>query len=125
MAVYAHESAHVEKRHGLRTVFQNAGVFLLVSAVVGDVASITSAAAALPTLLAESGYSRRFEREADEVAGRYLIEKGWGTQPLQHILVRMTAGVPELPGSEFLSTHPETRDRMDRLRALEAAESSR
>ncbi len=121
MAVFAHEIAHVEKRHGMRTVLQNAGVFLLVSAVVGDVASISSAAAALPTMLAESGYSRKFEREADQVAGRYLIDQGWGTQPMQDILLRMTEGVPELPGAAMLSTHPETQERLERLQALEAA----
>jgi Zn-dependent protease with chaperone function len=48
VAVLVHEMTHVEKRHGLRSLFQDAGVFLLISALVGDVASITSAASMLP-----------------------------------------------------------------------------
>lgn len=119
LSVLAHEVAHVEKRHGLRSLYQGAGVFLLVSAVMGDVASVTSVAASLPAVLIESGYSRAFEREADEVAGRYLVEKGWGTQPLQTILARLTedAGDAEIPN--FFSSHPGTEARLEFLEALE------
>ena len=78
LSVLAHEVAHVEKRHGLRSLYQGAGVFLIVSVLVGDVASVTSIAASLPAILIESGYSRAFEREADEVAGRYLHGKRVG-----------------------------------------------
>ena len=116
LSVLAHEVAHVEKRHGLRSLYQGAGVFLLVSVTVGDVASVTSLAASLPAVLVESGYSRAFEREADEVAGRYLVEKGWGTEPLRAILARLTEGA-DVPS--FLSSHPGTAERSAYLEALE------
>ena len=116
LSVLAHEVAHVEKRHGLRSLYQGAGVFMLVSILVGDVASVTSIAASLPAILVESGYSRAFEREADEVAGRYLVAKGWGTEPLRDILARLTEGVD---APTFLSSHPGTEARLDSLEALE------
>ncbi len=116
LSVLAHEVAHVEKRHGLRSLYQGAGVFMLVSILVGDVASVTSVAASLPAILVESGYSRAFEREADEVAGRYLVAKGWGTEPLRDILARLTEGVD---APTFLSSHPGTEARLDNLEALE------
>lgn len=116
LSVLAHEVAHVEKRHGLRSLYGGAGVFLLVSVLAGDVASVTSIAASLPAILIESGYSRAFEREADELAGRYLVAKGWGTEPLQDILTRLTEGA-DVP--TFLSSHPGTEARVEALRELE------
>ena len=119
VGVLVHEMAHVEERHGLRSVFQSTGVFLLVAAVVGDVASITSAAASLPTILAESGYSRKFEREADEAAGLYLIQKGWTTKPYRDILMRLSENRVRYPGQSVLSSHPETEERVKHLQDLE------
>lgn len=120
-AVLKHEMAHVEKRHGLWSVFQSTGLFLLVAALAGDVTSITSTAAILPTILAESGYSRQFEREADEEAGRYLIQKGWTTRPFQQILLSLSKKAPEYAGLSIISTHPPTSERVANLRRLEMA----
>ncbi len=117
--VLAHEIAHVEGRHGLRNVLQDAGVFLLISAVLGDVASITSVAATLPAMLMERGYSRKFEHEADAVAGRYLLEKGWGVGPYQAILQRMAQEGPKGGATTFLSTHPGVEERIGRLGKLQ------
>jgi len=118
-AVLFHEMAHVRHRHGLRSVFQNAGVFLVISALAGDIASITSTAATLPTLLAESGYSRKFEFEADREAGMYCIRKGWGTKPYQDILLRMSQNELNFPGKTFLSSHPLIEERITYLRDLQ------
>jgi Zn-dependent protease with chaperone function len=121
IAILVHEIAHVENRHSLRMLFQNAGVFLLISVLAGDVASITSIAATLPTVLVESGYSRQFEKEADLAAGMYMIRSGWGTQPLQDMLRRLSEKQPGFPGPAAMSTHPETRQRIRYLEDLEAS----
>lgn len=118
-SVLAHEMAHVEMRHALRSILQDAGVFLLISILVGDVTSVTSMAASLPTMLVESGYSRRFETEADETAGRYLIRKGWGTTPFQNMLVRLASHDGDFPGPTWLSTHPDMSVRIAHLKTLE------
>lgn len=125
MAILAHEIAHVEQRHGVRSVIQSAGVFLLISALVGDITSITSAAGTFPTLLVESGYSREFEREADEAAGRYCTRAGWGTKPFRQILLRLSQEVPDMKGLSFISTHPLTEDRIEFLADMEAGQDSR
>lgn len=118
MGILCHEIAHVEQRHGMRSVFQSAGVFLIVSALTGDIASISSVASTLPLMLAQTGYSRNFEREADEGAGRYMIERGWGTKPLEDILLRISSKIEELPGISILSTHPGGKERVQNLRKL-------
>ena len=119
VAVLVHEMTHVEKRHGLRSLFQDTGVFLLISALVGDVASITSAANILPTLLVESGYSRKFEREADREAGLYLIKKNGSTQPYQDILQRLSDHSTRFPSASVFSTHPDFDERIRDLKQLE------
>jgi len=115
VGIMLHEIAHVEKRHGMRMIIQNAGVFLLISAVVGDVASITSAASSLPAILAQTGYSRGFEREADMFAASELVDRGMGTGPLRDILARMTEGRATLPGESVYSTHPVMEERLEFL----------
>lgn len=119
--VLLHEMAHVEQRHGLRSVIQNAGAFVIVSILVGDVTSITSLAASLPTLLAQSGYSREFERAADKSAALSFIQKGWSTKPMQDMLVRIAEDAPRFPGQSVLSTHPMTEERVRYLQEIEKA----
>lgn len=122
VGVFAHELAHVEQRHGLRSLFQNAGVFLLISLLVGDVTSITSMAATMPTLLIESGYSREFEEEADLFAGEYMAQKGWGTGSFRDILQSLGREAGESDVPSFFLTHPGTDNRLDALRQLDEME---
>ena len=118
-SILAHEIAHVERRHGLRSMLQHAGVFFVVSVLAGDITSITGTAGTLPTILVESGYSRRFETEADEVAGRFLIQQGWSTQPFQDMLQRLADSHPDFPSLTWLSSHPDIQQRIENLQKLE------
>lgn len=115
LGVLAHELAHLEQRHGLRSLFQQAGVFVMISALAGDVTSVASAAGTLPTILLESKYSRGFEREADGIAGRRMIGAGLGVQPLIAFLRRISAARPETDGPDLLSTHPSAGKRIAHL----------
>jgi len=117
--VLAHEMAHVKGRHAVRQLLQSAGVVVLISAMVGDIASLSSTAASLPTLLIRAGYSRDFEREADREAGLYCMRNGWGTLPYRKMLKNLTKGKPESPEIPFISTHPETAERLKYLEELE------
>ena len=119
IGVMAHEVAHVESRHGLRVLLQSAGTLLLVSALAGDMSSITAAGENLPTLLIESGYSRRFEKEADRAAGTYLIRMGWGTVSLQNILARLAQTAPIQPAFALFSTHPDLEERIGYLKKMD------
>jgi Zn-dependent protease with chaperone function len=116
--ILLHEIGHVRERHGLRMVIQDAGVFLIVAALLGDLTEISSTAASLPTILARSDYSRDFERAADQFAARYFVRKGWSIQPLQDILERMTKDMPNFPGESVLSTHPVTAERIEYLETV-------
>jgi len=115
LGVVAHELAHLEERHAVRTVLQSAGVFVLVSVIVGDVASITSAAGALPALLLKSSYSRGFEQEADDKASQWMVDTGHGVEPMIAFLTRVEEKDLGGSGPEFLSTHPAPKNRIERL----------
>lgn len=113
--ILLHEIGHVRERHGLRMVIQDAGIFLIVAALLGDITEISSTAASLPTILARSDYSREFERAADRFAVRYFVRKGWAIKPMQDILQRIANDVPNFPGESVLSTHPVMQERIQYL----------
>jgi Zn-dependent protease with chaperone function len=119
--IFAHEIAHVKNRHALRSILQSTGVFFLITLLSGDVTSITSFAAFLPTLLVESGYSREFEREADHAAASFLIAGGKGTVPFRKILEKLDASQPGALKLGVFSDHPETAKRIEHLKELQRA----
>jgi Zn-dependent protease with chaperone function len=113
--ILLHEIGHVHMRHGLRMVIQNAGLFLVIAALLGDLTEISSTAASLPTILARSEYSREFERMADRFAAGFFVNKGWDIKPMQEILGRITKDLPNFPGESVLSTHPVVQERIKYL----------
>ena len=116
--ILLHEIGHVRKRHALRTIIQNAGVFLLITSLSGDLSEISSAAASLPTVLVHSEYSRTFEREADRFAALALVRTGQPVKPLQDILRRLSSNAPKFPGEAVLSSHPAMEERLADLEAF-------
>ena len=111
-AVMAHEIGHVRERHALRSVIQGSISGLLVAAIVGDVLSASSYAAALPAVLLESRYSRGFEREADQVAVELMRRDRIDPGHFGRILLRME-GHARKAGRypDFLSSHPPSDER--------------
>jgi Zn-dependent protease with chaperone function len=75
-AVLAHELGHVQHRHSLRQLLQSSITAMAAMAIYGDVTAITGLAATAPTVLAQTGYSRAHEREADVFAFALLKKIG-------------------------------------------------
>jgi Zn-dependent protease with chaperone function len=120
LGVLAHEIGHVTGRHGLRGIYRGAGVMLLISIAAGDIASVTSLTSSLPALLVQTGYSRDFEREADEVSGKYMVRVWGNTKPLQDILGRLNEGHDDASNlTGMLASHPGTKERIQNLKKLE------
>jgi len=115
LAVLAHEVTHVEQRHGVRSVLQNSGVAFLIGLVLGDLTSATSLGASLPTVFAQTGYSRDFEREADRGAADFCRARGWGTAPMRSILEKLAAAHPGSDGASWISSHPDIGERIAAL----------
>jgi predicted Zn-dependent protease len=127
-AVMAHELGHEQGRHALRHVLQNSAAGLVMAALTGDIVSVTSFSATLPTALVDASFSRDFEREADDVAITYLKHESIPPSRYADILSRLQAQLDDRHGKSssdgskvrnYLSTHPETGERIRRIMALQ------
>jgi Zn-dependent protease with chaperone function len=113
VAVLAHELGHVQHRHALRHVLQNATAALVIAAITGDITSSSALAAALPTLLIQAKYTRAFEREADQFALDSLRRLRIAPHRFADILLRLQqvyGGDDRSTG--YLDTHPATAERI-------------
>ncbi len=122
LAVLAHEIGHIRHRHSLRGVLQNSTVALMIAGITGDLASLTSISATIPTLMVQLKYSRGFELEADDDAVALMKEMNIEPTKLGDILLRMTDATSDETESEegndisdYLATHPGSDERMKRI----------
>ena len=115
VAVMAHEVGHVVHRHGLRQAIQSSLVAIAIVLVSGDLSSTTGFVAALPAALAESRFSRDFEREADDYALAYLEANDIPAKHFADLLRRLEAASGAGPEIPFLASHPSTDERVERL----------
>lgn len=125
-AVLAHEVGHLRHRHILRHVLQNSVTALIVATLTGDITSITSLAATLPTAVVDATFSRQFEREADDEAVAWLKSARIDPRRYAEMLARLQAQHDTRSGKAFdsnsparnyLSTHPDTGERIRRILA--------
>lgn len=114
-AVLAHEAGHVKRRHALRGLLRQASLQVLLSLVAGDASALSTglqAAGALGRL----SYSREHEREADSDALGSLARASLPPMALAGALESIRAAAGEGLEQGFLSTHPSTPDRLERIR---------
>jgi Zn-dependent protease with chaperone function/tetratricopeptide (TPR) repeat protein len=112
LAVLAHELGHVHHRHTMRSLLEASATALIIAAVTGDIASTTSLAAAAPTVLLQTKYSRDNEREADSYAIALMRKTGIEPHHFAAILARLEDDDERrggIPG--FLLSHPPTEER--------------
>lgn len=118
IAVLAHEIGHVELRHGLRMIYQSAGMGVAVSAVLGDAPSAAAQVASFGALVLQLGYSRDLEREADRYAQDRLTALGLDRRKLGSALAKLMAqhkGEEHIRLPALLSSHPDTEERIKSL----------
>lgn len=116
--VMAHEMAHVTKRHGLRKMVQSLGLWVVLSALVGngggDFGSIlTSKSGELIGL----SYSRDAEREADEVGLQYVQRAQFDPHGMIRMFEKLEASSKGSKVPAMFNTHPEISERISRLKA--------
>ena len=112
LSVMAHEAGHVMHRHGLRQVLHQSMINLFVIYVTGDPSNL---AVMIPSMLVELGYSRDFEREADDFAYQFMLEHDLDPVHFADIMQRLAQD--DMGGeSAWWSTHPGTAERIERFR---------
>lgn len=125
-AVLAHEIAHVQNRHGIRSIEKGRITsFLTIAAGEGakqfggkDVAQITKifedSINDIVNTMVTNGYSRAYEYEADKDAIDILKKTGYENYKMLAMLENMKQGLAEHSGG-FNDTHPAPQDRIDEL----------
>jgi predicted Zn-dependent protease len=128
-AVLAHEVAHVELQHALRAIkgsrltsaltllavegaksFGGEQLSQLTTAFEGSITDITGT-------LMNSGYARKQERQADEVAIRILKTVGYDPRALTRVLTAMEQQLKP-GGHDFAATHPPPAARVGDLEGI-------
>ncbi|MFZ6720154.1 M48 family metallopeptidase [Undibacterium sp. Ji49W] len=132
LGVLAHEISHVEARHGMRSVISNASIYLVASAVFGDVSGLLATVGNAAPLLLSQQYSRQFETDADERGVILLQRARINPEGLPRFFERMIAeekaAMEKIDNKQareaykramgLLSTHPASEKRLTNLRSL-------
>jgi Zn-dependent protease with chaperone function len=117
--VLAHEIQHVVRRHTTRILLEQASTGLILAALTGDAGDGMRFGLEGARVLSLMRYSREHEAEADAGGLQMLLEAG--IDPAGMIaffeLLKKEEG-ERMPGFlSYLSTHPETGRRIERIRA--------
>jgi Zn-dependent protease with chaperone function len=124
--VLAHEIAHVTRRHSIRNILASTGLYLVLSAVIGDASGIVAVIADNSAYLLTRKFSRDFEREADDTGWNYLVEARIDPKGMFTFFQRMEREekkqMEKFPGGggvskalEVIGTHPAMRERIAHL----------
>lgn len=120
LAVLTHELGHVQERHGLRLLVESSVVGVLLTWYIGDVSSL---AASVPAALLQAKFSRTHEAAADAYGARMLEANGLSPALLASMLEKLAASHGSAGAategksiSDYLSSHPATRERIEALR---------
>jgi predicted Zn-dependent protease len=127
MGVLGHELAHITQRHHIRGVINNVGIFAILSATLGDVSALAGTFASIGGDLASLSNSRAFEHEADETGWDYLVNAGMNPNGLISFLetleeenkTEFDSTINASVDLSFLSTHPNTQNRIEILKKKE------
>ncbi len=125
-AVLAHEIGHVQQKHGLQSIQKSRITSALTELALkgaqykaGEASFILSSSLALfegsindiVTTMVTNGYSRAFEKEADQAAVTILQRVGYDPNSLVEMLQAMeTLLKPD--GKDFAKTHPSPESRI-------------
>lgn len=126
--IMLHEIGHVVHRHGLRQLFQQSGLAILILLISGDVSTTSAMILALPGVLLEAQYSQAMETEADTFALNRLAQHQLEAKHFAAIMSRMEGiqndqnqalevgdNQENADFSSYFSSHPATQERIQRF----------
>lgn len=134
LGVLAHEIAHVTQRHGVRNIISSAGIVLTAQVLIGDASGLLATLASAAPLLLNQSYSRDFERDADTHGVALMRTAQVDPSGLETFFQKVIAHEKKLQEqvgnadaaaalkalTRFVSTHPATEERIERIRKLTA-----
>lgn len=127
-ALLLHESAHVELRHSLKSLFRTLSGYFFISLLFGDTGGITAVVFENIYVFKDLQYSREMERQADLTGLKWMRQAGIDPVGMEELFLSLKDEEP-LPMekyklSEFMSTHPLTRHRIEYIRQYIAGDTT-
>lgn len=116
MGVLAHELGHLHQRHLMRRLIQSSAIGAASTVLFGDVSAVL---ANIPTVMLDLKYSRDIELEADDYAIAMFKANGISLKSLAHTFEKLGSEPGEF--SSYLSTHPASAERIQRILKAEQA----
>lgn len=114
--VLAHEIGHIVEQHGMKQLYRSLGIAVLVTLMAGDTVAIVEEIVLEGNLLLSLNFSRESEREADEFGVTLASEAGYDPAGLVTFFEWIIAEMGDT--SSWLSTHPSSAERVERLQEL-------
>ncbi len=116
--VLAHEIEHILHRHATRAIIQHASTGLLVAALTGDMTGPLAYGLQSARVLGQLQYGRQAEEEADREGMKRLLAARISPEGMIGFFADLAKNGSERRVLRYLSTHPNTRDRVAALREL-------
>ena len=116
--VLAHEISHITRRHHVRGLVGNLGVFMVVRGLVGDLTGISANIINVGASLGSLKYSRGYETESDEYGMRLIQKANINPNGMVSFFKKLgeLSKMPEM--SDFISTHPSPKNRIKYLESM-------
>jgi predicted Zn-dependent protease len=109
--VLGHEIAHADLRHSTEQMTKQYGVSLLIQLIFGGSSSISNMAAGLMNL----SFSRHDETQADMQSVMYLYDTNYDPRGVARFFEKLEAKGETLGPLQFLSTHPNPENRVEKI----------
>lgn len=113
----AHETGHVQLRHGMHGIVRGSILGIGMSLLFGDVSGLSAVIMDNAGTLLRLKYGREDEAAADAVASRSMAVLGYGPDGLASLFRKFLKLGKQPKWAAFLSTHPATEDRIANLTA--------
>lgn len=118
VAVLAHEIGHQQHRHVMQRVLQDSALVVVLAVLTGDMSAMSTVVVTVPTVLLQSGYSRRLESEADAFAFTLLHRHGRSPADFADAMERLDAENDRMDEVlTYVSSHPHSAERIAAARA--------
>lgn len=123
-ALLLHEAAHIEKRHGMKRLVRSAIIGTILGVLVQDVSGISAIIIENSSLLLELSYNRDEEIECDRFAYTEGNKLGIRSDALADLFANAFVDSNQIELPAFISTHPNTEDRIKHIRSLPKKEKT-
>ena len=118
VALLSHEITHVTHQHSLKSLGRSAATSIFISGLFGDISGISAGILDQANQLKQLRFSRELETEADQHGVDFMVKYKVNPMGMINLMQILDAEGEKQDGfMKYLSTHPETKERINALKA--------